>query len=194
MRPSRSSTRLAVPAFPDSHGPRCMCERSRTRPCCRSGPIPTLGLRWKGAAMGPPPSPSFQVIGEGATFARSYLFDPQPNDGLGDRERANAAPLSIYPTRKRSRPENPLRTEPTGEDRRIRDCPPAEPSRDGIGDTPDPEQATSSKPPMTPGWEPAARNGQSNRKDDEKNQNAEKAQEGDQRAGRPQGRRDPHSA
>jgi hypothetical protein len=61
MRPTRSSTRLAVPVFPDSYGPRCMCERSRTRPCCRSGPIPTLELRRKGAAMGPLPSPSFQI-------------------------------------------------------------------------------------------------------------------------------------
>jgi hypothetical protein len=30
MRPSRSSTRLVVPAFPDSSGPRCTRERSRT--------------------------------------------------------------------------------------------------------------------------------------------------------------------
>jgi hypothetical protein len=57
MRPSRSSTRLAVPAFPDSYGPRYIRERSHTRRCCRSGPIPTLGLRRKGVAMGPPPSP-----------------------------------------------------------------------------------------------------------------------------------------
>ena len=31
MRPSRSSTRLAVPAFPDSCGPRYIRERSRER-------------------------------------------------------------------------------------------------------------------------------------------------------------------
>jgi quinol monooxygenase YgiN len=31
MRPSRSSTRLAVPAFPDSYGPRYIRERSRNR-------------------------------------------------------------------------------------------------------------------------------------------------------------------
>jgi hypothetical protein len=113
MRPSRSSTRLAVPAFPDSYGPRCMRERSRTRPCCRSGPIPTLGCAGR---SGDGAASQRELPGDrlGATFARSYLLDPQPNDGLGDRERANAAPLSIYPTRKRSRPENPLRTEPTG--------------------------------------------------------------------------------
>ena len=31
MRPSRSATRLAVPAFPDSYGPRYIRERSRER-------------------------------------------------------------------------------------------------------------------------------------------------------------------
>src|SRR4249919_4306843 len=39
MRPSRSSTRLAVPAFHDSYGPRYIRERSRKRESCRSGPI-----------------------------------------------------------------------------------------------------------------------------------------------------------
>jgi hypothetical protein len=36
MRPSRSSARLAVPAFPDSYGPRYIRERSRT------GAVPIL--------------------------------------------------------------------------------------------------------------------------------------------------------
>ena len=39
MRPSRSSTRLAVPAFHDSYGPRYIRERPRKRESCRSGPI-----------------------------------------------------------------------------------------------------------------------------------------------------------
>jgi hypothetical protein len=34
MRPSPSSTRLAVPAFPDSYGPRYIRERSGIQACC----------------------------------------------------------------------------------------------------------------------------------------------------------------
>jgi len=75
MRPSRSSTRLAVAAFPDSYGPRCIRERSRTRPCRRSRPIPSLGLRRKGGGDGRS-EPDLPGDRRGAAFARSYLLTP----------------------------------------------------------------------------------------------------------------------
>ncbi len=47
MRPSLSSTRLAVPAFPDSYGPRYIRGHSGSRSTLRSGREPRLVLTLK---------------------------------------------------------------------------------------------------------------------------------------------------
>ena len=79
MRPSRSSTRLAVPAFPDSYV-QDACANARARVVLSLGPDPDLGVAPEGGGYGLASEPELPGDRRGAAFARSYMLTPQPND------------------------------------------------------------------------------------------------------------------
>ena len=71
MRPSRSTTRLAVPAFPDSYGPRYIRERSSMRCIFSHGPTAWLG---SGAVGWPRHVPGFARLLAHASFPAPVVF------------------------------------------------------------------------------------------------------------------------